>query len=116
MSDTRLLTQSEARKMARDYNEDGNYPNGMANIATAVPAGSWGGHEDGWTVSLIPSHQHFGGIPDKSLAAMSVAEIQTELNWLARRVAGGDLGKANTPRRQRLEAREQELTTELARR
>lgn len=51
MSD--LITQSEARQLARRLNEASDHPEGMVNIAHAVPIGSWGGHEQGWSVSLV---------------------------------------------------------------
>ncbi len=59
MSD--LLTQSEARKLAREKNEAGDYPNGMVNVAHAVPVGSWGGQEQGWSVSLVKAEASTGG-------------------------------------------------------
>jgi hypothetical protein len=51
---TDLLTQSAAREQARKLNEGWNPP-GMVNVAHAVPIGSWGGHEKGWSVSLVPA-------------------------------------------------------------
>lgn len=45
-----LTTQTEARRKARELN-DGGTPDGLVAIAVPVPFGSWGGREDGWTVS-----------------------------------------------------------------
>lgn len=45
-----LLTQTEARRKARELNDAGT-PDGLVAIAVPVPFGSWGGREDGWTVS-----------------------------------------------------------------
>lgn len=59
-----LLTQTEARKRARDLNEEGDHPNGMVNVAHPVPVGSWGGHEEGWTVSLVAAPGVAGGFDE----------------------------------------------------
>lgn len=48
----RLLTQSEARDEAKRLNQEWT-PEGMVNIAHPVPFSSWGGHEKGWSVSLV---------------------------------------------------------------
>lgn len=52
MKDELLMTQSEARKRAKELNGEW-LPLGMANVAHPVPLNSWGGHEKGWTVSLV---------------------------------------------------------------
>lgn len=48
-----LLSQTEARQQARALNNESPTP-GIAWIAHAVPLGSWGGHEKGWSVSAVP--------------------------------------------------------------
>lgn len=50
-----LVTQSEARRTAKALNESGSAPTGLVAVAHAYPAGSWGGHEQGWTVSYRPA-------------------------------------------------------------
>lgn len=52
--DPELLTQTAARLLAARLNAEGSAVPGMANVAHAVPTGSWGGRERGWTVSLVP--------------------------------------------------------------
>jgi hypothetical protein len=47
------MTQTEARAEARQLN-DGQLPEGLCAIAHAYPLNSWGGHEKGWTVSIVP--------------------------------------------------------------
>jgi len=49
----KLLTQTQARQEARRLNDAGDHPEGMVNIAQAVPAQSWGGRERGWTIALV---------------------------------------------------------------
>ncbi len=117
MSD--LLTQSDARKLAHDKNWDGDYPNGMTNIAHAVPVGSWGGHEQGWTVSLVEAAGNYGGTVGMSAPAeMTEQEIHTELHWLARELADfyRHPGLPGTLREQRLANREDALSAELSNR
>lgn len=48
-----LFTETEARQLAHKLNNDGP-PEFMTNVAHAVPEDTWGGTEDGWTVSLRP--------------------------------------------------------------
>ena len=54
-----LLTQSEARAEARRISEE----EGSITIATPVPYDSWGGEEDGWTVTTLLKK---GGWPNVS--------------------------------------------------
>lgn len=48
-----LMTQPEARQEAHRLNDAEDFPKGMRNVAQTVPAGAWGGEEDGWTVALV---------------------------------------------------------------
>jgi hypothetical protein len=52
-TDPELLTQIEARRLARAINEAGRNPHGTTAIAHAVPPTAWGGHEQGWSVSAV---------------------------------------------------------------
>lgn len=48
-----LLTQVEARRLARRLNESGDVVEGHVNVAHTVPVSAWGGQEKGWAVSLV---------------------------------------------------------------
>lgn len=49
-----LITQTEARKLAKTLNEDKHLIPGLVAIASPYPYSSWGGHEEGWTVLYVP--------------------------------------------------------------
>jgi hypothetical protein len=51
--DPELLTQIEARRLARAINAAGRNPQGTTAIAHTVPPTAWGGHEQGWSVSTV---------------------------------------------------------------
>lgn len=62
MSAEELLSQADARQQARALTEAGT-----PAVAVAVPSGSWGGTEQGWTVNLLAGlwmcphcRDHFG--------------------------------------------------------
>lgn len=52
-----LSTQAQARREARDWNQNNLESKPLPLVAVAVtwPLNSWGGHEKGWTVLLQPS-------------------------------------------------------------
>ena len=53
-----LFTQTEARQLAAKLNTEWDVDGtGLANVAHAVPRGSWGGQEQGWYVSLASVKQ-----------------------------------------------------------
>lgn len=55
-----LSTQTQARREARDWNEQNyldNMPLPLVAIAVPWPLNTWGGHEKGWTVLLKPSQE-----------------------------------------------------------
>lgn len=53
MTTEQLLTQTEARRAARQLNETGELPELVA-VAQRVPVDSWSGTERGWTVAYVP--------------------------------------------------------------
>lgn len=42
-------------RLARELNDKGDVVPGMVNVAHTVPVNAWGGHEKGWSVSLVPT-------------------------------------------------------------
>lgn len=52
-NDPELLTQTEARRLARAVNESGRNPQDLTAVAHTIPPNAWGGHEQGWSVSMV---------------------------------------------------------------
>lgn len=46
-----LVSQTEARRQAKEINETGQAPFPLIAIAVPYPINSWGGKEKGWTVT-----------------------------------------------------------------
>ena len=53
--DEDLMTQTEARKAAREYNAKRSPKVDPIAVAITWPLGSWSGHERGWTVGYVDS-------------------------------------------------------------